>query len=273
MRPSRPSRFWRGSRLRSIFFTLPIRLLPLLLFGLLWQTLSTAKLIDPAFLPSPVAVIHALVNLLRGVEIRDNLSVTLMRAAIGLALGVTCGVWLGLMMALSSTFRAYAAPIVGGTYSLPKSALIPLFILWFGIGTATAVCAVFLACLLPMIMHTYQGVITTPRVLIWGAEALGTSRRTMLFRIYLPHALPDIFTGIRVALGFSFVLAISSEMIASTSGIGKLIFMYGENGAYDYMFAAIACVVAVAFLADRLMLEITRICLRWHESALTFDAA
>jgi ABC-type nitrate/sulfonate/bicarbonate transport system permease component len=63
------------------------------------------------------------------------------------------------------------------------------------------------------------------------------------------------------------VLAISSEMIASTNGIGKLIFMYGENGAYDYMFAAITCIVVVAFLADRLLLMLTEKSLRWHESA------
>ncbi len=206
-------------------------------------------------------------DLLTGREIRDNLFVTLWRAGLGLALGSIAGVWLGLMMARSPVFRAYAAPIVGGTYSLPKSALIPLFILWFGIGTATTVCAVFLACLLPMVVNTAQGVSSTPRVLVWGAEAFGTQPRAMLWRVYLPHALPDIFAGLRVALGFSFVLAISSEMIASTNGIGKLIFMYGENGAYDYMFAAIACVVVVAFLADRLLLMLTEKSLRWHESA------
>jgi ABC-type nitrate/sulfonate/bicarbonate transport system permease component len=109
-------------------------------------------------------------------------------------------------------------------------------------------------------------------VLVWGAEALGTRPREMLLRVFLPHALPDIFTGLRVALGFSFVLAISSEMIAATNGIGKLIFMYGENGAYDYMFAAIGCVVVVAFLIDRLLLVLTGKCLRWHESAISQGA-
>jgi NitT/TauT family transport system permease protein len=91
----------------------------------------------------------------------------------------------------------------------------------------------------------------------------------MLTLVFLRHALPDIFTGLRLALGFSFVLAISAEMIASTSGIGKLIFMYGENGAYSYMFAAITCIVLVAFLADRAMLIVTGYFLRWHDSAMT----
>src|ERR1700722_8479349 len=248
------------------------RIIPLVAIVLIWQAVSAAKLVDPSFLPSPVRVGYAMYDLLAGREIRDNLLVTLARAAIGLVLGSAAGIWLGLMMARSEVFRAYAAPIVGGTYSLPKSALIPLFILWFGIGTATTVCAVFLACLLPMVVNTSQGVASTPRVLVWGARAFGTRPRAMLWRVYLPHALPDIFAGLRVALGFSFVLAISSEMIASTNGIGKLIFMYGENGAYDYMFAAIGCVVVVAFLADRLLLVLTGKCLRWHESTVSQGA-
>jgi ABC-type nitrate/sulfonate/bicarbonate transport system permease component len=249
------------------------RIIPLIVLGLLWQAATTFGLIDPSFLPSPARVISAIADLLAGHEIRDNLVVTLWRATIGLVLGSVAGVWLGLMMARSEVFRAYAAPIVGGTYSLPKSALIPLFILWFGIGTVTTVCAVFLACLLPMVVNTFQGVHSTPRVLIWGAEAFGTPPKGMLWRVFLPHALPDIFAGLRVALGFSFVLAISSEMVASTNGIGKLIFMYGENGAYDYMFAAIACVVVVAFLADRLLLTLTGKYLRWHESSAARELA
>src|SRR6516164_594954 len=243
-----------------------IRIAPLVLIVVLWETATLGGLVNTAFLPSPVMVFVALADLLNGGEISKNLFITLFRAGMGLALGAISGVWLGLMMARSTKFRAWVAPIVGGTYSLPKSALIPLFALWFGIGNITAICAVYLACLLPMIVNTFQGVISTPKVLVWSAQALGT-RKWQMLRIYLRHALPDIFTGLRIALGFSFVLAISSEMIASTSGIGKLVFLYGENGAYDYMFAAIACVIAVAFLCDRAMLAVSAWCLRWHESA------
>jgi NitT/TauT family transport system permease protein len=242
------------------------RMLPLLLLIALWQALSLAGLLNPAFVPSPASIGIAFADLLASGDVGRNLAITLFRAGVGLFLGTVIGIWLGLMMARSRVFNAYAAPIVGGTYSLPKSALIPLFALWFGIGSVTAIASVFLACLLPVVVNTMQGVAATPKVLVWSAEALGTPKRTMLTRIYLRHALPDIFTGLRIALGFSFVLAISSEMIASTSGIGKLIFMFGENGTYDYMFAAIVCIVIVAFLADRLLVRVTRRALRWHDS-------
>lgn len=243
------------------------RLAPLVLFVLAWQLLCSAGLIDAEFLPSPLVVGAALLDLLSGGEIAGNLLITLFRSAVGLVLGALAGIWIGLMMARSPHFRAYATPLVGATYSLPKSALIPLFMLWLGIGSLTAICTVFLACLLPMIVNTYHGVVATPKVLVWSAEALGTPKRQMLALVFLRHALPDIFTGLRIALGFSFVLSISAEMIASSSGIGKLIFMYGENGNYSYMFAAIVCIVLVAFLADRAMLAATEYFLRWHHSA------
>ena len=171
---------------RASLLSSPVgRVLPLLLIGLLWQAVSASGLVDPAFLPSPARVGYAIYDLLAGREIRDNLFITLWRAGLGLALGSSVGIWLGLMMARSPVFRAYASPIVGGTYSLPKSALIPLFILWFGIGTTTTVCAVFLACLLPMVVNTAQGVASTPRVLVWGAEALGTRPRAKIGRAHV----------------------------------------------------------------------------------------
>jgi NitT/TauT family transport system permease protein len=122
-----------------------------------------------------------------------------------------------------------------------------------------------------MIVNTFQGVVSTPKVLVWSAQTLGTGQGQLLARIYLRHAMPDILTGLRIALGFSFVLAISAEMIASSSGIGKLVFLYGENGAYDYMFASIACIVIVAFLCDRAMLAVSDWYLRWHESTAKVD--
>lgn len=243
------------------------KVLPLLFFGAAWQIASQLKMVDPAFLPGPIAVGRAFFDLLQSNGIAGDVAVTLFRTFLGLIIGSTLGILLGASMARSEKVHAYAAPLVGATYSLPKSAVIPLLILWFGIGTMTSVCAVALACLLPLVVQTYHGVSTTPKVLVWGAEALGSSSGTIFRRVYLPHAMPDIFTGLRMALGFAFVLAISSEMIASTSGIGRRIFMYGENGSYDYMFAAVACIVLVAFISDRVLLAITRYVLRWHESS------
>jgi ABC-type nitrate/sulfonate/bicarbonate transport system permease component len=246
-------------------------LVPIVLFVLLWQSLGSLRLVDTAFLPTPVLVARALGDLMSGHEIRDNILVTLLRTGTGLALALVTGIWLGIGIARWPAFRSFVSPLVGATYSLPKTALVPLLILWFGIGNTMAITAVYLSALLPIVVHTHHGVMATPCVLVWSAQALGTGRRGLLWRVFLPHALPDIFTGIRIALGFSFVVALSAEMIASTAGIGRLIFMYGENGSYDYMFAAVASVVLVAFLADRTLLALGAFCLRWHDSALAVE--
>ena len=257
----------KGAAVAGIGAALLGRAAPIVIFVAVWQALGTLRLVDTIFLPTPIMVARALADLLTGHEIRDNLFVTLLRTVTGLVLATASGVWLGLAMARSPVFRAYVSPLVGATYSLPKTALVPLLILWFGVGNVMAMVAVYLTCLLPIVVHTHHGVAATPPVLVWSAEALGAGRRQLLWRIFLPHALPDIFTGMRIALGFAFVVAVSAEMIASTAGIGRLTFMYGENGSYDYMFAAVASIVVVAFVADRLLLALGTFCLRWQESA------
>ena len=232
-----------------------------------WELVTRAHVVDPSFLPTVSSVLAAAWELLLGGEISGNLGISLVRTFVGLALATSVGVLLGTAMAVSRSIAGFFGPLVAVTYSLPKSALVPLFLLWFGIGSTTDIAAVSLACLLPVLVHTYHGVHGVPKVFRWSASAMGTPAWLVLTRVLLPAALPSVLTGTRIALGFSFVLTISAEMIASTDGIGRLIFMYGENGAYSFMFAAIGVVVVVAFVADRLFLALMRLLLRWHEFA------
>jgi NitT/TauT family transport system permease protein len=209
----------------------------------------------------------------RNGELAFNLFVTVYRSFIGLVTGTVLGILIGLAMATSRGADGFFGPLVAATYSLPKSTLVPLFILWFGVGDVTPIVTVVLACLLPVIVGTYHGIKATPPLLIWSAQAMGTPQRLILWRIRLPFALLPILTGIRIALGFSFVLTISSEMIATRAGIGKLIFMDGENGAYAYMFAGILAVIVIAYLCDRGMVRLMRHLLRWQDSLeLSSDA-
>jgi ABC-type nitrate/sulfonate/bicarbonate transport system permease component len=260
-------RLWRSGR-DTVW-----RFFPVLLFAALWQAVSISGLIDPDFLPGIDRILTALWEMARDGELAFNLFVTVYRSFAGLAIGTVLGVAIGLAMATSRAADGFFGPLVATTYSLPKSTLVPLFILWFGIGDITPIVTVVLACLLPVIVGTYHGIKSVPTLLLWSAEAMGTPQRLILWRIKLPAALLPILTGIRIALGFSFVLAISSEMIATRVGIGKLIFMDGENGAYAYMFAGILAVVIVAYLSDRGMVRVMRHLLRWQDSAeLTADA-
>jgi NitT/TauT family transport system permease protein len=242
------------------------RAVPLLLALGVWEAAGASGLADRAFLPSSVTIVAALVDLLRGGSLARDLAVTLFRSLGGLVAAGAVGTVLGVLMATSARVDRIVGPLAAATYSLPKTALVPLFLLWFGIGSATDIAVVFLACLLPILVHAYHGAKDVPSALLWSAAAMGTPRRRMRFGISLRWAEPPIWAGLRLALGFSVVVTVSAEMIASTDGLGKLIFMYGENGAYAHMFAAVGALVAVAFALDRLLLDLMRRRLAWHES-------
>jgi len=239
-------------------------MLPVAVLLIVWQLAVSFDVVDRAFLPAVDASVAALWEMIGNGEIGLNLAVSIYRVLGGLLIGSLLGVGIGLAMATSRQADRFFGPLVAITYSLPKASLIPLFILWFGIGDATNILTVVLACLLPVIVSTYHGVQAVPVVMIWSARAMGTPRHVILWRIMIPGAMHSILTGVRIALGFCFVLTISAEMIAAKTGIGKLIFLYGENGAYAYMFGGLLAVVVVAYAADRALLAAMRHLLRWH---------
>ena len=242
------------------------RFLPIMVFLLIWQFVVEIGFVDRTFLPPVDAIVTALWELTRNGEIIVNLLVSMYRALGGLVIGSIIGVAIGLAMAISRQADRFFGPLVSTTYSLPKSSLIPLFMLWFGIGDFTNILSVVLASLLPVIVSTYHGVKLVPPVIVWSARAMGTPRYLILWRILLPSSLLSIFTGVRIALGFCFVLTISAKMIAAKVGIGKLIFFYGESGAYAHMFGGLLAVVIVAYAADRILLAAMSYFLRWHDS-------
>jgi NitT/TauT family transport system permease protein len=272
MPASARSAAWFSRDAGSTWFRGSYRLLPVILLLIVWQIVVEFNIVDSAFLPSFGSTLQALWELTRDGEIGLNLFVTMYRALGGLAIGVVIGVAIGLAMATSRPADQFFGPLVAMTYSLPKSSLIPLFMLWFGIGDVTNILSVVLACLLPVIVSTYHGVKSVPPVIVWSAQAMGTPRHLILWRILLPSSMLSILPGVRIALGFCFVLTISAEMIAAKTGIGKLIFFYGENGAYAYMFGALLVVVVVAYAVDRMFLASINYYLRWHDSIHSNDA-
>jgi ABC-type nitrate/sulfonate/bicarbonate transport system permease component len=232
-----------------------------------WYVGAAWHWLPERFVPHPKGVWSAFVHLLAGSELWLNLAGTMQSSALGLLVGILVGVPLGLMMATSPMVDSFISPLIRCTYSLPKTTLIPLLVLWLGVGIMTNIAVISITAMLPLVMYTFRGVREAPQVLSWSALSLGASRATLPWRVLLPTAAPYILTGTRVALGLTLLVAISCEMVVSNRGIGKLVLQYGEQGIYDYLFAALFATTVIAYLADAGLCWLTRRLLSWHETS------
>jgi NitT/TauT family transport system permease protein len=155
--------------------------------------------------------------------------------------------------------------LVKALYPMPKSALIPVMILWLGLGAGSKIASIAMSCLLPVILSAYNGARGVDQTLIWSARACGASNREVLWEVILPGALPDILAGIRNAVAISFIVLVASELLVGQRGLGYLISFLGEGGVYDAMFAVVITVSALGFFADRAYLYFMRRTLVWRE--------
>jgi NitT/TauT family transport system permease protein len=160
---------------------------------------------------------------------------------------------------------AFVGPLVEALYPLPKSALIPVTVLWLGFGDGSKILLIFLGCMIPVTVGAYNGARSCEQALVWSARSLGASRLRILQDVVLPSALPELLNGIRTALALTFVLLVSSELIVARSGLGYLIGFLGEGGVYDAMFAVVLLVAFLGFFADRLYQLFVRRVLAWRE--------
>jgi ABC-type nitrate/sulfonate/bicarbonate transport system permease component len=241
------------------------RYFPLLLLAVLWEIVPRLGLIDASAVPPLSAVAVAWWDLLRSGDLVSNGLSSLQNLSAGLVLGVIVGTSLGVLMAWYKPLDELVHPLVRALYPMPKSALIPVMILWLGLGSASKIASIFIGCLLPVVLSAYNGARGVDRVLIWSALAAGATRRAVLWEVVMPAALPEILAGTRNALALSFILLVSSEFVIGQRGLGYLISFLGEGGAYDAMFAGVLTVAAVGFLADRLYLAVMRRALAWRE--------
>ena len=187
------------------------------------------------------------------------------RGAAGLGLAIAGGSLIGILMAWYKPVRAAVNPIVQFFYPMPKSALIPVMVLWLGFGDASKVVLIFVGCLLPVTLAAFNGARGTDEVLIWSARSLGASRARVLWEIVLPSALPEMLSGIRTALALAFILLVSSELIVSQQGFGYLIGYLGSTGSYEGMYAVVLTVAFLGFAADRVYQLFLQWLLRWRD--------
>jgi ABC-type nitrate/sulfonate/bicarbonate transport system permease component len=241
-----------------------IRYSPLLILAIAWELAARLELVSTSALPPLSDVIAAWVDMIKDGELIANGGSSLYRAFAGLALAIGVGAALGIAMAWWKPVNVLLAPIVEIFYPLPKSALIPVTVIWLGFGDGSKILLIFLGCMLPVTIGAFNGARSSEQVLVWSARSMGASKLRMLWDVVLPSAMPELLNGIRTALALSFILLVSSELIVAQKGFGFLIGSFGANGSYDAMYAVVLTVAFMGFAADRLYLLITRWTFAWR---------
>ncbi|MGC1670462.1 MAG: ABC transporter permease [Pseudolabrys sp.] len=239
--------------------------LPLLLLAVAWELAARLNIISSLALPPLSSVATAWVDLIKDGELIDNGGASLYRAFAGLFLAIVVGGGLGMAMARVRLLDVFINPLVELFYPLPKSALIPVTVLWLGFGDGSKILLIFLGCMIPVTIGAYNGARGSDHALVWSARSMGASPIRMMWDVVMPSALPELLNGIRTALALAFILLVSSELIVSQKGFGYLIGYLGSTGSYEGMYAVVLTVAFLGFAADRGYQMLMNRMLQWRE--------
>ena len=242
------------------------RLAPLLAcLGLLavWQCGSLA-LNNDSF-PTALEAIRAIPSILGDKEALINILASLRRMAVGFGVAVAFSIPLGLSMGRSRGVAAFFNPLLMVIYPVPKAALMPIIMLWLGVGDLAKTLVIFLGVSLPVIYHSFEGAKAVEEKMLWSGAAMGLSAAQRLIRIVLPAALPEILTGCRTGLVLALITMITSEMIARQSGAGNILFNALDMGQYDTVFAMIIVIGAMGICLDAAFEKMRERLVRWSE--------
>ncbi|GMO16769.1 MULTISPECIES: ABC transporter permease [Bradyrhizobium] len=228
-----------------------------------WQVASLALKNDS--FPTAMEAIKAIPDILGDKESLINILASLRRMAIGFGVAVLVSIPLGLLMGRSRGVAAFFNPLLMVIYPVPKAALMPIIMLWLGVGDVTKTLVIFLGVSLPVIYHSFEGAKAVEEKMLWSGAAMGLSPARRLVRIVLPAALPEILTGCRTGLVLALITMITSEMIARQSGAGNILFNALDMGQYDTVFAMIIIVGAMGICLDAIFERVRARLVRWSE--------
>ena len=245
---------------RLLPWTIPVILV------LLWQLGSSVGWIDANILPSPLGVVQTTIKSLQSGTLEKNLAISLYRALAGFVIGGVIGFVLALCTGLAKTMNLLLDSSVQMLRNIPHLALIPLVILWFGVGESSKIFLVAIGVLFPIYINTYHGLRSVDPKLIELGRSYQLSKAQLFFKILLPGALPTILMGVRYALGVMWTTLIVAETLAASSGIG-----YMSTNAQNFMDMStiLMCIVIYALLgkaSDLMAKSLENSMLEWQNA-------
>jgi NitT/TauT family transport system permease protein len=229
----------------------------------IWQVGSLAM--NNESVPTALEALRAVPSIMGDKESLINILASLRRMAIGFGIAVLFSIPLGLLMGRNRFVASFFNPLLMVTYPVPKAALMPIIMLWIGVGDLSKTLVIFLGVSLPVIYHSFEGARGVEEKMLWSGAAMGLSAAERMVRIVLPAALPEILTGCRTGLVLALITMVTSEMIARQSGVGNILFNALDMGQYDTVFAMIIVIGAMGICFDALFEMLRARLVRWSE--------
>ena len=242
-------------------------LLPLIALVLGWEALSRSGTVSAFLLPPLSAVLQRVWDDALSGDLTINLGMTLYRALAGFAIAAVGGVALGILMTRNRFVRWFFDPIVSVGFPMPKIAFLPIFMLWLGLYDVSKISMAAFNAIFPVIVATIAAAEGVDRQLLWSARSLGASERQLLREIILPAALPQILTGLQVALPVSMIVTIVTEMLMGGQGLGGAMIAASRFADSPGVFAGIVEIAVAGLCLVRGIAVLRRRLLIWHQEA------
>jgi NitT/TauT family transport system permease protein len=230
----------------------------------LWQGVAALKLVNPLFLPAPSSIAAALWALAESGDLAHHILASLYRITVGWLIGTGAGLAAGFAIGLFGIARSIGVPLVSALFPIPKIALLPLFILWFGIGEPSKVATIALGVFFPTSVAAFGAVDNVPRSLIRMAQSFGVPAQGIVWKVVLPGALPGILSGFRISASIALILVVAAEMINAQHGIGALVLIAGNLMQTDQLLAGVVVLSVLGLLVAALLGFLERRLLHWR---------
>lgn len=232
----------------------------------LWELFTRLGWVPALFLPSPVGVLRELADMTTSGQLFVHLLASLERLVAGFAIGAVAGVAAGVLVGFFSLAEAMGQPLIAATFPIPKIALLPLLILWLGIGEASKVTVIALGVFFPMAINTAAGVREADPLLLRAAVSFGAGRWSLIRKVIVPSALPMVFAGLKLGAGTALLLLVAAEMIGAESGIGFLVLQAGNLMETTKLMVGLVVLSLLGVLSHWLLTRLERAVVPWRHT-------